>query len=259
MIDYLGADILEHGLNVLCQNDADADKIIGPRITEICMELFTYISQIELHNPALKLVGTNDRQELIRRHILDSLAPAGLFYRLLKERDGNPHIVDLGSGAGLPGIPLAIAMPQVKISLMERMARRCWFLRNTLEILNKPNVTVIEAELEKYAHGITCNKSGQPASVTAKTSFNLVTFRAFRSFEPKIVQGLMRLCQNNGIIAAYKARWEKIEADISAFDKCFSGFASKFKTYILKYEIIPCPTPLLNEDRHILIIRTSPI
>ncbi len=249
--NFADIEILEEGIRLLCENDAEAEKIIAPRYAEIIPRLCRYIAEIELRNPSHSLVGTDSRRELIKRHILDSLAPLGIFDRLLKEksRDTIPRIADVGSGAGLPGIPLAIALPETNFTLIERMGRRADFLRHAREALELSNVTIIEDELEKFAHNMIVKNRA------AGENFALVTFRAFRPFEPKIVKGLFRLCSGGGTIAAYKGRRVKIEEEISTLENYLASAAGKSKTQIAGYEIIPCPVPLLDEERHILLIR----
>ena len=254
---FTDIEILEQGLGILCKNNAVVRALVDLRHTEIISLLCKYISQIELYNPALGLVGTTGRQELIRRHILDSLAPLGLFCRLLESQNcfseaqgniGDVRIADVGSGAGLPGIPLAIVMPQAYFTLIECMRRRAGFLRDALKILALSNVTVIEDEAEKFAHNAAVNNSSDAAL------FNLVTFRAFKPLEPKILKSLFRLCCTGGVLAAYKGRREKIEKEVSALEK-YAGAAGKSRFLLSGCEIIPCPTPLLAEERHILLIR----
>jgi len=251
--DFQGIEILEEGLNILCRDDPDAHALVAPRHAEIISLLCRYIIEIETHNPAYGLVGTSDRQELIQRHILDSLAPLGLFCRLLQKHAGDhsPRIADVGSGAGLPGIPLAIAMPQVNFSLIERMSRRANFLRATRQTLALANVTVIENELEKFAHNIAVKNTASAGH------FDLLTFRAFKPLEPKILKGLFRLCAADGALAAYKGRREKIDAEISELENYFAGSASRLKMPMPKIQVIPCPTPLLPEERHILLLRKA--
>ena len=222
--------LLSDGLSQLCQNDSGLDQLVSPRRETILALLEKYLVEIERFNPALSLVGTNDRQELIVRHILDSLAPLGSMLKVGKLS----KIADVGSGAGLPGIPLAIALPHAECTLIERKGRRAGFLRNTVQALGLSNVVIEEQEMEKAQRG----------------RFALVTFRAFKPLEPKIYKKLSRLCTGGGVLAAYKGRREKIETEIAALEKAFPGIG-----HLL--EIIPCPVPFLDEERHLLVIREA--
>jgi len=222
--------LLSEGIEALRQTDADIKRIIDPRNEEILKLLDRYIKEIELFNPAYGLVGTEDNKELVIKHILDSLAPLGIISRLLAEVPSTlcPQIADAGSGAGLPGIPLAIALPDCHFTLIERMGRRTGFLWNTKAALGLSNITVEEGELEKTTGG----------------RFSLVTFRAFKPLESKLLAALFNACTDNGVIAAYKGRREKIEQEMS--------FLSKEQNW----EAVPYSVPFLNEERHILVIRT---
>jgi len=221
--------LLSDGLRELCRNDSGVDRLISSRREEILSLLIKYIAEIELFNPALGLVGTNDRDELIVRHILDSLAPLGIIIQVTIARQ--LYIADVGSGAGLPGIPLAIVMPDAQFTLIERKTRRADFLRNTQTALGLSNVTVEEAEMEKAPPG----------------RFDVVTFRAFSPLEPKVVKKLFRLCGKGGILAAYKGRREKIEDEITALQ-------TAHKQDTLRCHVFPCPVPFLDEERHLLVM-----
>jgi 16S rRNA (guanine527-N7)-methyltransferase len=231
-------ELLEAGLLQLCENnctpaaDGAAAQLLKPRLREILALLEKYIAEIERFNPVLKLVGTTDRQGLIVRHILDSLAPLEIVARQL---NGNlPRIADAGSGAGLPGIPLAIVLPQAQVTLIEKMGRRTGFLRNAQAALGLSNISIEEGELEKAAPG----------------RFSLVVFRALKPLEPEILRRLFRLCAPGGALAAYKGRREKIEAEMSALERLCEQKNRRFR-----WELIPCAVPFLNEERHIVLIR----
>ena len=224
-------DLLAVGLLSLCQNDPAIENIIAPRREEIIALLAAYIDIIMTHNPVLSLVGTNDPKELVIRHILDSLAPLGII-----SRECNlSRIADVGSGAGLPGIPLAIMLPDSEFTLIERKGRRSGFLRNTLATLadkkhnNLSNVSVEEQEMEKVK----------------PHRFTMVTFRAFKPLDPKILKKLFRLCANGGVLAAYKGRRSKIEAEMAELE---------LSSQTIQWELIPCPVPMLDEERHLLLI-----
>jgi 16S rRNA (guanine527-N7)-methyltransferase len=250
-------DLLREGLTRLCRDDADTNRVLAPRLDAVQTRLISYIAEIELFNPAYGLVKVKDRRELVIKHILDSLAPLGILIRLLEGRPaagesdnaapvsnsdttdyGNSiaaptaapqRIADVGSGAGLPGIPLAIALPEHHFTLIERMGRRAGFLRNTQAVLTLSNIAVEESEMEK----------AEPAR------FDIVTFRAFRPLEPAILRGLFRLLGNGGRLAAYKGRRETAEAEIAAARAADPSITGR---------CVPCPVPFLDEERGIVVI-----
>jgi len=224
--------ILSKGIEELYNRDENVKTLIAPEKIET---LSSYIKEIETFNPAYGLVGTSDRNELTIRHILDSLAPLGLLSRFCAEislrENLRVKIADAGSGAGLPGIPLAIALTDCDFTLIERMGRRAGFLMNAKAALSLHNVSIEENELE--------NVTG---------AFNLIAFRAFKPLEPKLLKTLFKLCAPGGIIAAYKGRREKIDEEMSALQKSHNNE--------LQWEAIPCPVPFLDEERHLLIIHS---
>jgi len=231
--------ILAEGIGVLRQNDKDIERAIAPRAEEVISLLSRYIHEIELFNTAYGLVGAKDGDELVIKHILDSLAPLGIILRLLAETSAadKPQIADAGSGAGLPGIPLAAALPDCDFTLIERMERRSNFLWNTKASLNISNITVESGDLEKTAPG----------------RFHLITFRAFKPLDPKLLKALFKASAKGGVIAAYKGKREKIEQEITPLLPHLSALEG------CKWETIPYKVPFLDEERHILAIKTPKI
>ena len=217
--------LLEQGLAKLNLDDASANN---------AAELLTrYIEEIELFNSAYGLVKVRDRQELIVRHILDSLAPLPILRRL----HARPLIADVGSGAGLPGIPLAVCMPEAAFTLIERMGRRAGFLRNTLAVLGLSNVSVQEADIEQ---------------ITEAARFDIVVFRAFRPLEPPIFKALSRLLADGGTLAAYKGRRQTLEEEMAAL---LETPAKGTPVSVGGWEAIPLEVPFLEEERHLVLIR----
>ena len=187
--------------------------------------LRAYIAEIERLNPSLGLVGASG-EELVVKHILDSLAPIAVIRRLLGERM-RPRIADLGTGAGLPGIPLALALPEAEVALVDRMTRRTDFLRSVLELLSLPNAEVIESQVEH-----------------ARGSYDLVTFRAFRPFERKLFKRVFALCDVDGAVLAYKGRAERARAELPEIEGLYSSA-----------EIIPVEVPFLKDERCVVVLR----
>ncbi|MDR1869235.1 MAG: 16S rRNA (guanine(527)-N(7))-methyltransferase RsmG [Treponema sp.] len=222
--------LLLEGIEILRRGDGDIDRLLASRAADVVSLLERYLNEIMLFNPAYGLVAVNDPEELAVKHILDSLAPLGIISRLLAQFNSTgaaAQIADVGSGAGLPGIPLAIALPEYNFTLIERMGRRAGFLWNTKASLALSNITVEEKELEKTEAG----------------RFALVTFRAFKPLEPKLLASLFKTCAKGGVIAAYKGRREKIEQEMAPLENLRG-----------KWEMTACPVPFLDEERHLLII-----
>jgi 16S rRNA (guanine527-N7)-methyltransferase len=89
------------------------------------------------------LISVASRQEIIDRHLLDSLAPAPLLH-------GVHELADFGSGAGFPGIPLSVLKPETRVHLVESRRRRANFLRHAVRSLGLKNVLVYELRAEEW-------------------------------------------------------------------------------------------------------------
>jgi 16S rRNA (guanine527-N7)-methyltransferase len=102
-----------------------------------------YIEMIRKTSGTMNLVSKNDLPQLIERHLLDSLY-------VLKAYNipGGSKTADLGSGAGFPGIPVAIARPDIHMYLIESRHRKCLFLKNVINELGLANAIVIHDRWE---------------------------------------------------------------------------------------------------------------
>ncbi len=101
-------------------------------------QLLDYLDELYRWNPSAGLT-TVPRKDAVRLHLLDSLAAAPLL-------EGVGSIVDLGSGAGLPGIPLAVALPGVSIDLVESRRRRASFLWHAISRLGLKHCRVLQED-----------------------------------------------------------------------------------------------------------------
>jgi 16S rRNA (guanine527-N7)-methyltransferase len=228
-------DCLESGLNEIF-NDVPQSKSLGLRSVESLVPLLNrYCDEIERFNPAYGLVSVNGRDELVVKHILDSLAPIHKIASFAASHSTETaRIADVGSGAGLPGIPLALALPDVSFTLIERMGRRAGFLRNTAAILGMTNVEILETEMEKAPPGIV----------------NVVCFRAFRKLETDTLKKLFRLLRPKGYLVAYKGRTEVIYAEMQSVAEYLTQRNST-------WSVSPCKVPFLNDERNIVLVSDS--
>lgn len=201
----------------------DGARRMGVALDESQIDrLARHCAEIELWNPRLKLVAASGI-DLATRHVLDSLAgvPA-----LSESRT----IVDVGAGAGFPGIPIAIANPDATVHLVERSGRRCGFLRNALAVVPVANARVVEADVER-----------------ADLSVDAVVLRAYHPLTVELVESLVRLLARSGVIVAYKGRRSTAEAEI---DRLTRGGVSNI-------DLIPVEVPFLDEERHLVLIRPA--
>jgi 16S rRNA (guanine527-N7)-methyltransferase len=102
--------------------------------------LAEFVVLLEKWNRVYNLTGTRDRRTLLDRHIVESLALGPLLQGI--------RVADVGSGAGLPGLPLAIAQPDRQFTLIESRRKRVNFMRHVCIALGIANVTVAHGRAE---------------------------------------------------------------------------------------------------------------
>ncbi len=110
----------------------------------VVQRLLDYLDLLARWNQTYNLTAVRDPDAMVARHLLDSLA-------VLPWVQG-PRVADLGSGAGLPGIPLAILRPGIAFWLVEANGKKARFLRECVRRLALANVSVVEARAEGAAH-----------------------------------------------------------------------------------------------------------
>lgn len=226
------SDILTQGITTTVEGLDDSSR------TSLVSKMEQYIKEIILFNSAYNLTNTSDHDELVVRHILDSLAG----YEIIKKyaddfaAGGEPVVIgDIGSGGGLPGIPLAAAFScagiPVQIKLVERMSKRCSFLENCCALLGLKNTEVQNLEAEKV-----------PAEC-----FDIITFRAFRPLDEAMTKTLLRMVKKDGVLCAYKARLENIKEEMEGI-----------KNLVPQYEVCPLKVPgLENSERNLVLIKST--
>ena len=229
-------NLLIEGIKQICNADKTAASLIENRFDDIVESLTGYMHEIERFNAAYGLVKIKTREELIVKHVLDSLTPLGHLCRLLKftEKKGlSGKAADIGSGGGFPGLPLAVCLPELHFTLIERMGKRTGFLRNVIAVLGlSSRIMVQEIELEN----------------ALPSQFDLVVLRAVSPLTPQFVKLLSRLLKSpdgravpGGVITAYKGREETTQAELDNLQ----GYTAR---------LIPLTVPFLDEQRCLAVI-----
>ena len=164
-----------------------ADELFGDRV-DLAEK---YADALVRDGELLGLLGPLEYPRLWTRHIINS----ALIAPLLRGR-----VADVGSGAGLPGIPLAIARPDVDFTLVEPMERRSEWLRQQVSELGLENVTVVRARAEEIAD---------------QSSFDQVTARAVAALS-KLIPWTAPLARFGGELVLLKGRSAEAEIEKAA-------------------------------------------
>ena len=147
--------------------------------------LLEYVALLARWNATYNLTAIRDPREMVGKHLLDSLAMHP-FVDGIAAAGG--ALADLGTGPGLPGIPLAIAKPGLQVSLVESNGKKVRFLREAVRKLGLRNVTVVESRIEAF---------------DAPARFDAITARALATL-PLILELGGHLLRPGGVLLAMK-------------------------------------------------------
>lgn len=165
--------------------------------TDLATPLLAYLALLLRWNNTYNLTAVRDPREMVVRHLLDSLAMA-------PHVEGLATLADLGTGPGLPGIPLAIALPGLHVTLVESNGKKARFMREAIRQLKLPNAEVAESRIEAV------DRPGAFDAITARALATLPDILAFGGHLPKADGG--RLLAMKGVdpveeIAALPPGW----------------------------------------------------
>jgi len=159
--------------------------------TQTQHQLLTYLSLLEKWNRTHNLTAIRTSTQMLDLHLLDSL----VILPLLQQLTPGPRLLDLGSGAGLPGIIIAIAAPHYHLGLLDANSKKCRFLTHVKIQLGLPNVEVINQRAKKH----------HPTK-----PYDLILTRAFASL-PDMTDNSRHLLQPQGRFLAMKGQYPATE------------------------------------------------
>jgi 16S rRNA (guanine527-N7)-methyltransferase len=112
-------------------------------------QLLEYVTLIQKWNKVYNLTAVRDPAEMLTHHLLDSLAAVA---PLLRETQNRPlRLLDVGSGAGLPGIVFAICCPELRVDCVDAVAKKAAFIQQVAAALQLPNLTGLHSRVENLA------------------------------------------------------------------------------------------------------------
>lgn len=157
------------------------NKIIGPKET--------FLDLLEAHNQTLNLISYKTREELELKHWDDSLALLEIF-----ELEAGQRVMDLGTGGGFPGIPLALQCPGAEFVLVDSVGKKVKAMEAMAKDLKLRNVTVLNARFEELGH-----------DSKYRECFGLVVARAVAALPTLLEYAAPFVCVH-GMFVAYKSR-----------------------------------------------------
>ncbi len=180
-------------------------------------KLLRYVALLAKWNQAFNLTSVRDPAEMITRHVLDSLAVGPYLHGSL--------VLDVGTGAGLPGIPLAILYPDRQFMLLDSNGKKIRFVRQAVMELGLENVEAEQARVEAF----------QPFE-----RFDVITARAFAEL-PEILAMTSRLLAPGGCLLALKGRYPAEEL-------------AKLAQEAFTVEVLAVEVPGLEAERHLVLL-----
>ena len=179
-------------------------------------QLMTYLNLVEKWNRVYNLTAIRERDEMIKLHFLDSLS--------ILNHVHVKNILDVGSGAGFPGIVLAITKPELKVTVMDSVNKKTTFMQQVKSELALTNLDVVNSRVEDY----------QPI-----TLFEAVTSRAFSNLK-NMMSLTQHTLQKEGMWLAMKSK--DVKEELEEFEKN-------------QYILIPLEVPFIDAERYLVILK----
>ena len=188
-------------------------------------------------NRVYNLTAIIDRKQMVTHHLIDSLAIVPSLDRLLVNHS-HPRLLDVGTGAGLPGIPLAVARPEWQFTLVDSNSKKTAFVTQAAAELRLSNVTVITGRVEQQQQ-----QQHEPGQHATHSHYDAIISRAFASLLD-FVTGTRHLLAHDGTWVAMKGVVPQAEIDALPDDiECAA--------------IVPLDVPGLGAERNLILMKAK--
>jgi 16S rRNA (guanine527-N7)-methyltransferase len=160
-----------------------ATQLGVPLADQHVQKLIRLLDELDEWNQRMNLTAIHERSQQITKHLLDSLS-------IHAHIDGS-RVLDIGTGAGFPGLPLAIVMPEIHFTLLDSTAKKLKFIQHVAALLEIPNVETVHTRAESFR---------------PKERFHSIVSRAVGPIE-SFVKWSGHLCAGGGRLLAMKGRY----------------------------------------------------
>jgi 16S rRNA (guanine527-N7)-methyltransferase len=208
----------------------EAAKLIGVQLTDYQIEAFRfYENELIVWNDKFNLTAIKEIPQIRSKHFLDSLTCFLAFGEKIPRR-----LIDVGTGAGFPGLPIKILFPKVHLTLVESIGKKARFCEHIVTQLNLENVTVIQSRAEDL---------GRDPKFREK--FDWAVARAVANL-PTLVEYLLPLVRIGGAVIAQKG--ESAHAEAHKSDQAIHVLGGRLR------QLLPVTIPGVAEERYLVII-----
>jgi 16S rRNA (guanine527-N7)-methyltransferase len=208
----------------------DAQELFNVHVTgRQVMSLITYEKELLEWNQKFNLTAIRDVESIRTKHFLDS------FSCILAWKANPPtHLVDVGTGAGFPGLPLKILYPSMKLTLVESVGKKAMFCQHIVSVLGLENVNVVQARAEALGQNAKHREKYDWAVARAVANLNVLS------------EYLIPLVRIGGRMLAQKG--ESGPAEAQSAEEAMKLLGGKLE------QLIPVNLPGVADDRYLVIV-----